>query len=721
MSIVERLFYAYLDEMNVITILLPNTYHHGISASFFLIDGGKQKQNLDIQEIIQLGNETKFICRPEFEPEIGIQNWIADEHGGKTDLQIGSVIRTQEFDQLFFYDGKDLGVTFSSKKVTFKLWAPTATLVKLKLTTPSQKQTNEFVMDRCEKGVWSIEKIGDFELFQYSFLVCVNRVWREAVDPYAVAVTANGTNGVIVDLDKTKSSLATSKFGLPHLNSPLDAIIYETHIRDFTIHPSSGVRNKGTYLGAAETNTIGKDGELTCLSYVKKLGVTHIELLPFNDFAGVDELAVKREYNWGYNPLHFNVPEGSFSSDPNNPYARINELKTLIETVHQQGIRVIMDVVYNHVFIREQASFEKIVPGYFFRHDQFGMPSNGTGVGNDIASERLMVRKMIVDSVDFWMKEYQVDGFRFDLMGILDIDTMNEVRKKVDETDDSALVIGEGWDLNTPISGEKKANIRNQKKLPRIAQFNDWFRDSIKGSTFNLYDRGFALGNEHYYDAAKQVLAGSIGTEKATQGIFLEPIQTVNYVESHDNHTLWDKLTVCCQECDHETRKKRHRLATAMVLFAQGIPFIHSGQEFFRTKKGIGNSYQSPDEINWLDWDRKSFYQDHVDFIKGIIEIRKSHRAFRLPEAKVIREHLTFLDLPKPLIGYFLKEVGCYGKWVSILVLINPTLQSMTVNLPNEGKWNVLVEGHKASTLSIGMPSSIHYLIQPLSVSVLAQ
>lgn len=715
----DRLFFAYLDGMNKIAILLPNTYHHGVSDRFFIEVEGEKTQQLSIQEIIHLGKDTKYICHLENEFEIGSQAWITDTNGGKTDLQIGSVIRTQAFDQKFFYEGNDLGVTFSYDKTVFKLWAPTAAIVKLKLTSPQDNESQEYVMDRNKKGVWSVEIPGNLEGSLYTYILKINRIWREAADPYATAVTANGKYGVICDLEKTR----VPKPKLPNLPSPVDAIIYETHIRDFTIHPASGVSDnkKGTYLGAAETGTTGKDGKSTCLSYVKDLGVTHIELLPFNDFEGVDELNRNKEYNWGYNPLHFNVPEGSYSNDPNDPNARIMELKTLIRSIQNEGIRVIMDVVYNHVYIREQSSFEKIVPGYYFRHDQFGMPSNGTGVGNDIASERLMVRKFIVDSVAFWMKEYQVDGFRFDLMGIIDVETMNEVRKTVDEIDETAVIIGEGWDLNTPISSEQKANIRNQKRLTKIGQFNDWFRDSIKGSTFNLYDRGYALGNEHYYEAAKQVLAGSIGIEKSSQGIFLEPVQTVNYVESHDNHTLWDKLEICDQYTDPAISQKRHRLATAMVILAQGIPFLHSGQEFFRTKNGNGNSYRSPDEVNWLNWDRKVFYQENIDYIKGLIEIRKSHQGFRLPSAKAIRNHLNFLDISKPCIGYFLKEVGQYGKWRSILVLYNPTAQLEEIGLPIKGKWSILADECNASAVPNMETSDSKYLLKPLSISVLVQ
>nr|WP_318507948.1 type I pullulanase [Bacillus sp. T3] len=466
MSPGDRLFSAYLDEMNMITILLPLAYYKGVSTRFFLLDGNL-KQELEINRTIELDEKIKYICSSDIKVMMGKQLWIMDEHEGITDLQIGSVIRTPEFDELFYYEGNDLGVTFYPERVGFKLWAPTATGAKVKLTPPNQATSVEYEMNREDKGVWFLEKQGNFELFQYTFDICINRDWREVVDPYAVAVTANGEKGVIINLEKTQ----TPKPRLPRLNSPTDAVIYETHIRDLTIHSSSGVNNKGTYLGVAEMHTRCSDGFPTGLSYIKDLGVTHIEFLPFNDFDGVNELDPEKEYNWGYNPLHFNVPEGSYSSNPNDPYARIKELKYMIHSIHEQGLRVIMDVVYNHVYIREQSAFEKIIPGYFFRHDHHGMPSNGTGVGNDIASERLMVRKYILDSIEFWMKEYHVDGFRFDLMGILDIETMNLVRKTVDEIDETALIIGEGWDLNTQSLQSRKqifVTKRNSHGLPNL-------------------------------------------------------------------------------------------------------------------------------------------------------------------------------------------------------------------------------------------------------------
>lgn len=708
----NRTFYAYLDEMQIITILLPYSYHNGESSVFSLSDG-VENISLEIHAKIHLAESLKYVCYSNIKPQIGMSYMIKDEYGGETDLQVGAVIRTKEFDETFYYSKSDLGATLLPTKTVFKLWAPTATEVKVKLYKADESEPFFRIMNRGDKGVWTAEIEENLERYQYSYLACINLEWREAVDPYANAVTVNGEMGVVVDVKKTKKVKAV----LPELENPCDAIIYETHIRDFTIHAASGVNNKGMYLGAAELGTKSPSGELTGLSYVKDLGVTHIEFLPFHDFEGVDELNPQQEYNWGYNPVHFNVPEGSYSSKPSDPYNRIFELKYLIETIHSQGLRVIMDAVYNHVYIRENSPFEMLVPGYYFRHGEDGLPSNGTGVGNDFASERLMARKFILDSVRYWMEQFQIDGLRFDLMGILDIETMQAVKKLVTEIDSSAIIIGEGWDLNTPIAHDNKATIGNQEKIPNIGQFNDWFRDTIKGSTFNLYDRGYALGNERYTEAAKQVLAGSIGVGRRKTGLFLEPIQSVNYVESHDNHTLWDKLTAC--EQDH--MEKRHRLASSMVILAQGIPFLHSGQEFFRTKKGIGNSYKSLDEVNWLDWELRDTHLDNVRYIKGLISIRASHKAFRFPEATLIREHVQFLPLQAPLIGYTLLNVEKYGKWKEIVIFINPSIDRKIVHFPEMGDWKILADHQQASEVPIREIHEKCVDIEPCSLLIAAR
>ncbi|WLR56024.1 type I pullulanase [Mesobacillus subterraneus] len=716
MIAIERDFNAYLDQMDVITVLLPYSYFKGTSNEFRLKGEGVDLP-LAIQEKVLLEDAVKYICLSSIRPEIGKTYEVLDENGGQTDLQIGAVIRTEEFDSLFFYGGDDLGVSYSRDKALFKLWAPTAAKMKLKFFKEGDPNPKLIDMTRIDKGVWSIEVAGDLELYRYSFLACINLEWREAVDPYATALTVNGGYGVVIDPEKAKGA----HIDVPKIKQPVDAIIYEAHIRDLTMHPNSGAVNKGTYLGAAETGTKSETGIETGLSYIKNLGVTHIELLPFHDFEGVDELDPDREYNWGYNPVHYNVPDGSYASDPFDPYNRIIELKQLISSIHSQGMGVIMDVVYNHVYIREESPFEKIVPGYFFRHDAYDLPSNGTGVGNDIASERLMARKYIVDSVMFWLNEFHVDGFRFDLMGILDIETMTAVRNSVNSVSSDILIIGEGWDLNTPLPPDRKANISNQAKLPGIGQFNDWFRDCIKGSTFNIYDKGYALGNDRYLEAAKQVMAGSIGIGKRKHGLFLQPGQTVNYIESHDNHTLWDKLKISDPAQDETILKKQHRLATSMVLLAQGIPFLHSGQEFFRSKNGIGNSYRSPDEINWMDWDLRDANMGNVEYIKGIIDIRKSNEAFRLPDSEQIRKQMEFFSLPAPLIGFSLIEIKPSENWKKILVFLNPLMDQQLVQLTEEARWNVLADHEKASAQPFRHIEGDQLLLEPCSLFVLAK
>ncbi|MCM3032197.1 type I pullulanase [Niallia taxi] len=684
---IKRDYYAYLDELSVITILLPYMYHGGEADAFTV--QGEYSVPLTIKKKETMQQYVKYTCISSELLDAGKSYTIIDNHNGSTDLQIGAVIRTKEFDMRYFYEGP-LGVQYSAEKSHFFLWAPTAQQVKLVLQDPIHSERRmEIPMARQEKGVWTAEVEQDVDGFHYTYLVLINLEWREAVDPYAVAVSVNGEKGVIVDLGKTK----TVKPKLPALASPVDSIIYETHIRDFTIHPNSGADKKGTYLGAAQLNTKTSTGEWTGLSYVKELGVTHLELLPVHDFEEVDELNVFKRYNWGYNPSHFNVPEGSYSTNPTDPYARIKELKQLIQAIHEQGIRVIMDVVYNHVYKKEDSPFEKILPGYFFRYDIHGMPSNGTGVGNDIASERLMVRRYILDSVRFWLEEYQIDGFRFDLMGILDVETMQGVREICDSKDPSILTFGEGWNLQTPLPDDLKAIISNQHKMPRIGQFNDQFRDQIKGSTFDLEHTGFALGNGSQ-PAVHELLSGSIGLAEQNAGIFTEPNQTINYVESHDNHTLWDKIEACFPDLEMSLKRKKHRLATSIVLLSQGIPFLHSGQEFFRTKYGVENSYKSPDEINRLDWDRRDTFLDNVQFIKDLISLRKSTAALRLTSAEAIRKHVTIQSHSPLFVEYKLNNIEDYGDWETLIIYINADDDSQRAAV-EEGNWKLLLKGEE--------------------------
>ncbi|MBM7649674.1 pullulanase [Bacillus ectoiniformans] len=691
-----RPFHAYLDGLHLITIILPVDDYKGQEQHFFL-EAPDELILLEVIETIHMDQYVKYSCRTSMMPEFGVQHIVTDERGMRTDLQMGAVIRSQEFDDLFYYNGKDLGSFYTSASTAFHLWAPTATEVFVKIKKTESSKVDYYQMQRTDKGVYRLKADGDFDGAFYQYKLRVNKTWQEAVDPYAQSVSLHSEWARVVDQNKCK----VPRHDLPPLSSPLDAIIYEASIRDFSIHPDSGMKQKGTYLALTEKEAAGRYHQKTGIAYLKELGITHLELLPFNDFFGVSDNLPRASYNWGYNPLYFNVPEGSYSTDPSDAYCRIVELKTMVEELHKEGIRVIMDVVYNHVYIRETSAFERIVPGYFFRHDHHGRPSNGTGVGNDFASERRMARKFILDSLEYWLTAYNVDGFRFDLMGILDVRTMNEAKALVRAIKSDTILLGEGWDLNTPLPKEDKANIHNQGKLAGIAQFNDWFRDAIKGSTFNLYDLGYALGRETLCQDAFQVAAGSVGL-KGHAGLFNEPDQTINYVESHDNYTMWDKLEACFPG-ESEKNKKRQRLATSMVLMAQGIPFLHSGQEFFRTKHGVENSYASSDEINQLDWNRLEDNRENVEYIKGMIAIRKSHQAFRLRDADSIRRHLVKCSGDHgPLIMLF-GNVQSYGEWLEILLVFHPFDEKARIALPKRSSaWKIIADSTQAGTTVLG-------------------
>ncbi|WP_246941349.1 type I pullulanase [Bacillus pinisoli] len=702
-TIVSRDFEAYLDELTLITILLPRNRSWEANPTFQLLKDDGKSYTLEV--IFQEEHDHFFKYQCTLMERIRVENnYQLICQDAQTDLQIGAVVRTEQFDAEYAYDGDDLGVQYSSPCSTFKIWAPTATQVLLQVIDATSGSEETLEMLRMEKGVWEKKVEKDVEGFYYIYKVCVNQIWRVAVDPYAKSVSLNGEFGVIIDPSKIKKTFNAS----PSLIEFTDAIIYETHIRDFTIHPGSGVDKKGTYKGFTESTTD------TGLDYVSRLGITHIELLPVNDFGGINEAEKESSYNWGYNPLHFFAPEGSYSLNPSHPYERIYELQEMIDEIHKKGISVILDVVFNHVYVKEDSSFEKVVPGYYFRYDQHGFPSNGTGVGNDIASERRMVRKFIVDCILYWTHTFQVDGFRFDLMGILDIDTMNEIKRTINKLDRKMLLLGEGWELNTPLPVQQKATIRNSSKMDGIAFFNDRFRDSVKGSTFNLYDRGFCLGNTQQTEEVKKVVAGSLS-------VFDNPELSVNYVESHDNHTFWDKAVKCNSMEEKDIIRKRQKLATCMVLLSQGIPFLHSGQEFYRTKQGEGNSYKSSDEINQLDWELCKKWAKDVTYIQQIISIRKSHRSFRFNKKEQVNKHMRFLPTNPEVIAYELVDVGAFGEWDQIVVIFNNSLVEQQIVLPQKDSWMILADHLHASESGLYTLVTKKLIVQPVSCLILAK
>lgn len=621
------------------------------------------------------------------------------------------VVRTDSFDQQFYYEGDDLGATYTQEETMFKLWAPTAVEVKLLLfQTWYDEDEQMYAMERCERGTWSATIQGDLDGVCYLYRVKVNGEWTEAVDPYAKSVSINGDKGMIVDLKKTNPDVWVT----PSIMKVEDSIIYELHVRDFSIDKRSGVKNKGKYLGLVEEKTVGPKQLSTGLAYLEELGITHVELLPLADFGSVDESNHLAEYNWGYDVIHYFSPEGSYASDPYEKGTRICELKKMIARFHEKNIRVILDVVYNHVYVRETSHFEKIVPGYFFRYNPDGTLGNGTGVGNDLASERAMVRKFICDCVTYWAKEYRVDGFRFDLMGIIDVETMKTLQTLLLKINPSLLLLGEGWDLPTPLDQSKKATSAQAKVLDKIGFFHDGLRDSLKGSTFELKAAGFCAGN----DKLKQAVLTGI---KGNPNQYAFPRQAINYVESHDNHTLWDKLNFLSDSADVRVLMERHRLATSIVLLSQGIPFLHAGQEFFRTKYGVENSYCSPDWVNQVDWGRRAVYEQNVNFIKGLIELRKGHGAFRLPSFAVIDRHFRTLEAPSASIAYHLADVREWGVWKDIAVIHNGNAEVVEIKLPKQGEWEVVVDEERSGLIPLYTFDKERLIVPKRSSMVLGQ
>ncbi|AXI11069.1 type I pullulanase [Oceanobacillus sp. 143] len=588
----------------------------------------------------------------------------------------GAIVRTKWFDNNYSAVDAILGAHCKESATTFAVWAPTAIHVKVRL----DEQCYE--LQRQNRGVWNATVSGNWHGATYEYEVNINGKTILVNDPYAKAMLPNSEKGIVVDFSKLKQVDENNQFR-PKPTSLQDAIIYELHVRDATIHPDSNVINNGKFLGLAEIGTTTKNGYSTALSYIKELGCTHVQLLPINDYARVDELNPTQNYNWGYDPLYFQVPEGSYSVVPENPFARINECKEMIGAFHREGISVILDVVLNHVYIMEESPFEKLVPGYYFRYHENGHLSNGTGVGNDIASERGMARAFILDTIDFWLKEYHVDGFRFDLMGAIDIETMRQIEEHCKEEPVPIMLLGEGWELSTALATEKKATSRNSAQLKSTRFFNDFFRDSLKGNLFHAGDTGYVNGNGRFLERLPGLVSGSAYNLFGSTFVS-EVTQTVNYVECHDNHTLWDRLELTNKDTSEMDRKKMQQLATGITLLSQGVPFIHAGQEWFRSKFGEENSYISGDAINQLDWQKRALENESVEFVKSLIALRKKYNVFRMTSKDEINRRLHILETPNPVFGFTL-----LGDLEDFSIYVNPTKEQQPLQLPSPGNWKV--------------------------------
>ncbi|MFZ1691502.1 MAG: type I pullulanase [Trichococcus flocculiformis] len=629
-----------------------------------------------------------------------LEKLFSDKRDKETiDKEMFLFVRSNDFDNYFSYDG-ELGALYEKEGTLLRVWTPTAKSVEVWIYADDSFKgpSTKIEMVQKPKGIFEAYLPGDQHgtIYVYKILFLNNRE-SISVDPYARATTVNGTKSVIADLNRTNPDGWGER--LPAFGLPEEAIIYELHIRDFSISETSGIVNKGKFLGLTEKNTQNASGRKTGLDYLIDLGITHIQILPMFDYATVDEANLTEpQYNWGYDPLNYNVPEGSYSTDPFDPFNRIFELKQMIRTLHENGLRVIMDVVYNHVYDPKDQALERTVPGYFYRYNADGSLANGTGVGNDTASERHMMRKYIIDSVKYWAKEYHLDGFRFDLMGIHDSVTMNAIREALDKIDPSIIIIGEGWEMSTPLPEDLKASQKNAQAMPRIAHFNDSIRVALKGSDFgDEKDRGFISGKNYLEDLLLRNIKGAM--HLSSHSSYVDPEQVIQYVEAHDNLTLYDKLLRSNPDDSEEVRIKRHTLATSIVLLSQGVPFIHGGQEFLRTKAGVANSYQSPDEINQFEWERVTTFQESVAYVKGLIALRKSEYLFRLHTHEEIDAHFTMLSENFNIIAFSL--TNSEKKYI---VIFNGNRSDVIFRI-QKGKYAILVEDNQVFLES--MPEAV--------------
>ena len=612
---------------------------------------------------------------------------------------------------------------YNGGNTEFSVWAPTAEAAQLKLYS-SASDTLAFKtvdMKLNADGLWKVVVKEDLKGTFYAFQLKHAGEWLEETAGIAAkAVGVNGWRGAVIDWAETNPE-GWSEDKSPEIN-PSDIIVYEMHHRDFSIHQTSGISNKGKYLALTEHGTKNPDGLATGIDHLKELGVTYIQLLPSTDFITVDEAHLENnQYNWGYDPFNYNAVEGSYSTDPFNPVIRIKEFKQMIQSLHAAGFRVILDVVYNHTTDASKTGFERTMPGYFYRMAEDGSFYNGSGCGNETASEQAMFRKYMIESLEWWMKEYHIDGFRFDLMAIHDIDTMNEISERLHAIDPDVVLYGEGWAAMSPAYPAEQIALKvNTHMLDKIGAFSDNLRDAVRGP-LGCENAGFMDGVAGNKDNIHFGIAGGVQHPQVTVERWTSnPLQHVSYVSCHDDHCLRDRL----EEATKASEKKRLemvKLAQTAVYTSQGIPFIFAGEEVYRHKQGVKNSYNKPDSINAIDWTYKTKYQDLVDYYAALAAIRHAHPGFCLGDAELVREKLQFIDVDDPcVVAFRISGLDGIDSAKSLTVLLNGSKKPVAVNIP-EGQYVVLAQNGKADVNGVGAYTGNAILANPTSATILAE
>ena len=613
-----------------------------------------------------------------------------------------TVPKYESFAEYPSFSSEWIEMVYTPQITKFMLWAPTADAVKVNIYNDGvdSEPINSINLSEGDNGQWTAEIMEDLKDKFYTFNVLVDGKWLgDTPGVMAKAVGVNGKRAAIIDMKATDPE-GWAEDRRPPLQSFADIVIYEMHHRDFSVSPASGIEHKGKFLAMTEEGTLSPEGLATGIDHLKELGVTHVHLLPSYDYASVDETKLsENQYNWGYDPQNYNVPDGSYSTDPYDPATRIREFKQMVQALHKAGIRVILDVVYNHTFNIAGSNFERTAPGYFYRQKPDGTYADASACGNETASDRPMMRKYMIESVLHWVNEYHIDGFRFDLMGIHDIKTMNEIRAALTAVDPSIVVYGEGWAAQAPqLPQDSLAMKANTHRMPGIAAFSDEMRDALRGPFNDNKQGAFLAGLPGGEESIKfgivgavqhpQVCNDSVNYSQAPWAA--EPTQMISYVSCHDDMCLVDRLRASIPGIKDDELARLDKLAQTAVFTSQGIPFIYAGEEVMRDKKGVHNSYQSPDSINAIDWSRKALHADVFAYYKGLIQLRKNHPAFRLGDADLVRRHLEFLPVEGTnVVAWRLKEHAGGDKWEDIVVVLNSRREPARVTVP-QGSYTVV-------------------------------
>ena len=615
---------------------------------------------------------------------------------------------------------------YSSEKTEFAFWSNAAEQMEVRIyndgmsATASLNDENDVQTIALKKSAgdfWTACVKGDLAGKYYTVRSYQNGAWsQESPGIFAKAVSINGQRAAILDMASTNPK-DWEYDARPEMKDPTDIVVYETHLRDFTMSPNSGIEHKGKFLALTEKSTC-MDGERwlrTGLDHLEDLGITHLQILPMFDYGSIDETTLdKNRYNWGYDPVNYNVPEGGYSTDPADPACRIREAKMMIQALHEAGIRVVMDVVYNHTYDVMGCALGRVVPRYFYRLNEDGTYANGSGCGNETASDHPMMRQFMVESVCYWAREYHIDGFRFDLMGIHDQETMRAIRAALDEIDPTIVTYGEGWAAMSPAYPYDSLAMKQWTyTMPRVGAFSDDIRNALIGSPFD-HERGFASGNA----AGKEDLMRGLLACPEWSG---EPMQHVSYVTCHDNYCLRDRIEVSAPEETEETKLHMNMLAQTAVLVSQGMPFLYGGEELFRTKRGIDNSYQSPDSINIIPWENMIRYADLAVYYSAMIRIRQYHKGFRLGSAEAVKEHCEFVPTDNEhLVIYHIKNLEGIDSAKSLWVLLNGGSEECKVDLP-EAEYTVLVHNYTAEPTGIETGTFKQASVKPYSATILAE